>query len=314
MFSRMLQVGITILLILGLLLGGCAPRGLEPTPTPAPAPTPAPTPAPVPTPAPAPAPAPPLTPTQEVTVMGPGGGGCIMTINIAPTEPSTVYVGCDVGGVYKSTNNGQSWVSMSSGIGANLYVHRLVIDPNDPNILYVGIQAKGQNIGDYGRIYKTTDGGENWKKVNANIELPDVYALVMDPSDSSILYARTRHHYTQPSGPTHLGGVYRSVDGGENWQAVLTDDPPSSTFNIGALAISPVNPDLIFAGSFDNPYHDICTGEGIFRSTDGGQTWEAMNEGLPLLEFIVLTAHPTNPDIVYAGSAGNSVLRISMSQ
>jgi len=152
-------------------------------------------------------------------------------------------------------------------------VYRLVIDPNNPDILYVGIRATpGQSVSDYVGVYKTTDGGESWTKANQNIELPDVWALVIDPSDSNTLYTGTNQHYTQPSGPLHLGGVYKSVDGGKNWQAVLADDYPLSALRIGSLAISPVNPDLIFAGSFDHSFHDVCPGAGIFISRDAGKT------------------------------------------
>ena len=256
---------------------------------------------------------------ESWTVIGnPSSGlpdGQVYSIVIDPTSPvdsRTLYVTSRDHGVYKSVDGGQNWVSVSRGIGANLYVHRLVMDPNNPEILYVGIQSKGQNLGDYGGIYKTTDGGESWTKANQNIELPDVLALVIDPSDSNTLFAGTGQHYTQPSGPLHLGGVYKSVNGGKNWQAVLTDDPPDRVFNISTLAISPVNPGLIFAGSVDHPYHDICTGEGIFRSTDGGQTWHSMNEGLTLLNINILTPHPSNPDVVYAGTHGNSLFRIVM--
>ncbi len=255
---------------------------------------------------------------ESWTVIGSPSNGLpdaqVHSIAIDPTTPvdsRTLYVTSQDHGVYKSVDGGQSWVSISSGIGANLYVRRLVMDPNDPDLLYVGIRAKGQTIGGYGGIYKTTDGGESWTKANKNIELPDVYALVVDPSDSSILHAGTHNHYTQPSGPIHLGGVYRSIDGGENWQAVLASEYP---FNIGALAISPVNPDVIFAGAPDYQYHDEVTGAGIFRSTDGGQTWHAMNEGLPMLIIYALTAHPTDPDIVYAGTSANGLFRIVVPQ
>ena len=230
-----------------------------------------------------------------------------------PVDSRTLYVASWDHGVYKSVDGGRSWVSKSSGIGTNLYVYSLVLDPNNPDILYAGIRATpGQSVGDYGGIYKTTDGGESWIKANKNIELPDVWALVMDPSDSNTLFVGTFQHYTQPSGPLHLGGVYKSIDGGKNWQALLTDDLPLSIFNIDALAISPVNPDLIFAGSVDYAYHDICTGAGIYRSTDKGQTWQAMNDGLTLLNINVLTPHPTNLDVVYAGTHGNSIFRIVM--
>jgi photosystem II stability/assembly factor-like uncharacterized protein len=237
----------------------------------------------------------------------------VNSVVIDPTTPvdsRTLYAACWDYGVYKSVDGGQSWVPVNNGIGANRYLYRLVIDPNNPAVLYAGILATGQSPGDYGGIYKTVNGGESWTKANQNIELPNVWDLVMDPSDSSTLFAGTAQHYTQPSGPFRLGGVYKSVDGGENWQAVLADDPPLSIFNINALAISQVNPDLVFAGSVDYGYHDVFPGSGIFVSRDSGETWETMNEGLPSLNIKTLAAHPTNPDILYAGTQGNSVFRI----
>jgi photosystem II stability/assembly factor-like uncharacterized protein len=237
----------------------------------------------------------------------------VHSIVVDPTstvDSRTLYAACQYYGVYKSVDGGQSWVSINNGIGANRYVYSLVMDPNNPDILYLGIRATGQSLSDYGGVYKTTSGGESWTKANQNIELPDVYVLVIDPSDSNTLYAGTSQHYTQPLGPLSLGGVYKSVDGGENWQAMLTDNPPLGIFNIEALAISPVNPDLIFAGASDYAYHDVCTGDGIFISRDGGETWETMNEGLPMLIINALAAHPTNPDMLYAGTKANGLLRI----
>ena len=254
---------------------------------------------------------------ESWTVIGSPSNGLpdaiVNSIVIDPTTPvdsRTLYAGSLGYGVYKSIDGGQTWVSINNGMDVNRFVYRLVIDPNNPDTLYVGKRAISQSAGGYGGIYKTTDGGESWTKVNQNIELPDVYDLVIDPSDSSTLFAGTNQHYTQPSGPMHPGGVYKSVDGGENWQAVLTSDFTYNTLKIYALAISLVNPDLIFAGSVDYGYHDVCPGSGIFISRDGGETWEAMNEGLPLLCIKTLAGHPTNPDILYAGTHGHSLYRI----
>jgi photosystem II stability/assembly factor-like uncharacterized protein len=258
---------------------------------------------------------------ESFTVIGSPDTGLpdamVHSIVIDPTTPvnsRTLYAASFDHGVYKSVDGGQSWVSINNGIGANRYVYRLVMDPNNPDILYVGIRATpGQSVHNYGGIYRTKNGGESWIKANENIELPNVYALVIDPSDSNTLFAGTGRHYTQSSNTSHLGGVYKSVDKGENWEAVLTDDPPLSVFNIGSLAISPVNPDIVFAGVYDAPYHDMCGG-GIFISTDGGNRWKTVNEDLAHLNILAIAPHPTNPDIVYAGTGGNSILRINLAQ
>ena len=90
-------------------------------------------------------------------------------------------------------------------------------------------------------------------------------------------------------------------------------DPPNRTFSISSLAISPMNPDLIFAGSVDAPYHDICPGEGVFFSNDGGDTWHQINEELPISIIYALTPHPTESNVFYAGSSGTSIYRIILS-
>lgn len=230
----------------------------------------------------------------------------------SPVDNRTIYVTSENYGVYKSVNGGLTWDPENNGLGTNLYTYKMVMDPFDPATLYVGIRAPIEDSTVLGGVYKTTDGALTWTKVNVDLELPDVEDLAIDPANPDILFVATGQHYVQPSGPLDPGGVFRSTDGGAHWDLVLTRDPLMHIFNVEVVAISPVNPDLVFAGVADYAYHDECPGDGLFMSENGGDTWQDINEGLPMLIINALTAHPTNPDIIYAGTKADGMVRITL--
>lgn len=182
---------------------------------------------------------------------------------VTPTITQTVYAGTRDAGVFKTTDGGQSWKPARSGL--TFYpIRSLEVDPQHPDILYAGT--------DYDGVWKSTDGGATWLQASSGLESLIVFNIVVDPQNSDILYAGL-------AGGIGLcvGNIYKSYNGGATW--VLRDDgiprysgESTHTNGIISLAMDPDNPLLLYAGT--NYY-------GAFRSANGGETWTALNDGLP---------------------------------
>src|SRR5262249_38702206 len=152
-------------------------------------------------------------------------------------------------------------------------VSALVIDPGNTNIIYAG--------SDSGGVFKSTNAGSNWTPINNGLINPRAITLVINPKNASILYAGTFTFSDEI-----IGGVYKSTDGGNNWRRLTL------SFDIEVLAIDPVNPETIYAGTFMN---------GVYKSTDGGANWNAASAGLGN-NIRALKIDPKNPNILYAGA------------
>ncbi|NIL94954.1 MAG: glycosyl hydrolase [Woeseiaceae bacterium] len=186
-------------------------------------------------------------------------------------------------GVYRSRDAGESWENM--GLEDSQHIGMIRIDPRDSNTIFVAAQGPLWSGGGDRGLYKSTDGGENWRKVLGdglgNTELDDQYTGVsevhMDPRDPDVMYAvswqRLRNVAVVIDGGPGTG-IHKSVDGGETWRQ-LSEGLPEDMMGKTGLAVSPQNPDVIYATiELDNR-----TG-GFWRSEDGGETWEKMNEYL----------------------------------
>jgi photosystem II stability/assembly factor-like uncharacterized protein len=132
---------------------------------------------------------------QWMPIISPGGGW-IYDLVLDPSNPNTLYAGKNGEGVFKSTNGGDSWHPINSGL-TNLEVRALVIDPTQPQTLYAGTG---------GGVFKSTDGGSSWSAVNTGLTNLKVWALAIDPLRPNWIYAGT-----------HNGGVFKSTNGGGNW-------------------------------------------------------------------------------------------------
>jgi photosystem II stability/assembly factor-like uncharacterized protein len=266
----------------------------------------------------------------------------VNAIVIDPATPTTLYAaggdptGAHGGGVFKSVDAGATW--QRSGLGS-VYVQSLAIDPVSPATLYAGTgPLSGQGSPGSG-VFKSTDGGATWQDMNTGLTNPDVHALAIDPATPATLYAGTADYQEGPGGvfqstnggvtwqavnaglttrnvfglaidaltPTTLyvgtdrTSVFKSTNAGATWQESRTGFPfdissPASSPAVAALAIDPLTPTTLYAG----------TGHGIFRSVDGGTTWEEANAGLP--EFSppasALAIDPLTSTTLYAGVGG----------
>ncbi|MEL6535644.1 MAG: hypothetical protein AAFQ98_09550 [Bacteroidota bacterium] len=207
----------------------------------------------------------------------------IGAIAIQQSNPDVIWVGTGEGnprnslnggfGIYKSLDGGHSWKAM--GLEETRHIHRIVIDPTDPNTVYVG--AIGSPWGEHPErgVYKTTDGGETWEKVLFVNNKTGVADLVMDPTNPNKLIAAMWEHLREPWTFTSGGpgsGLYVTHDGGKTWEKRTDEDglPKGDLGRIG-LAIAPSMPNRIYALV-------EAKKNALYRSDDGGISWRKIND------------------------------------
>ena len=206
------------------------------------------------------------------------GSYSIGCVTIDPNNPNVVWVGTGENnnqrsvaygdGIYKSIDGGQSWSHM--GLKNSEHIGKIIVDPNNSDVVYVAaigpLWSKG---GDRG-LYKTTDGGKTWNAVLTVDEHTGVNDVIMDPRDPDVLYAsayqRRRHVFTYLGGGPG-SGMYKSTDGGANWEKINKGLPGVDKGRIG-LAIAPTNPEIIYA------IVEAAQGKGgFFKTTNRGASW-----------------------------------------
>jgi len=203
----------------------------------------------------------------------------IGSIDIHQKNPSIIWVGTGEGnprnsqtsgaGVFKSIDGGKSWTYM--GLEQTRVVHRIIIHPDNPDVVYVGAQGSAWGDSQQRGLYKTTDGGATWDKILYNNERTGIGDLVMDPKNPNKLFAAMWEYRRWPwffESGGEGSGLYMTLDGGENWTELTHDDglPEGELGRIG-LAIAPSNTDRVYAWVESKQ-------NAIYRSDDGGYTWE----------------------------------------
>lgn len=209
----------------------------------------------------------------------------IGSVAIDPSAPDIVWVGTgeNVGGrhvgfgdgIYKSTDGGRTWKNM--GLEDSKHLSTIIVHPENSDVVWVAAQGPLWTSGDQRGLYKTTDGGETWRKVLGNDQWTGATDIVIDPRDPDRLYAATwdRHRTVAAymgGGPG--SGVWKSEDGGETWKRLETGLPSGSLGKIG-LAISPQKPDIVYA-----VIETIRTEGGVWMSEDRGESWRKMSDAV----------------------------------
>ena len=236
--------------------------------------------------------------------IGPHRGGRTVGAVGIPSQPNVFFIGVNNGGVWKTNDFGRTWKPIFDEQPTGS-VGDLVVSPSNPEVLYVGsgegLQRPDLSVGD--GIYKSTDGGKTW----ANTGLKDglqVGGLAIDPKNENRVFAAVLGH---PYGPNTQRGIYRTLDGGKTWEKILYKDE-----NTGAVqvAIDPNNPNVIYADMWAGRLAPWENGEwngtesGLFKSTDGGNTWKKLTNGLPTtaqgLGRIGFCIAPSNSKRIYA--------------
>jgi photosystem II stability/assembly factor-like uncharacterized protein len=246
--------------------------------------------------------------------IGPLRGGRTRAVAGVPGEPNLFYVGVVDGGVWKSTDFGRTWQPIfdeesTGSIGA------LAVAGSDPNIIYAGsgegLQRPDLSVGD--GIYKSTDAGKTWTHLGLR-NGQQIPQIAIDPRNPNRLFVAVLGH---PYGPNEERGVFRSTDGGQTFQKVLYKDE-----NTGAndVEIDPANPEVVYAAMWEarqGPWENGAwsgTNGGIFKSIDGGTTWQQLTKGLPQEGVIQasLAIAPARPSRIYASiatSRGSAIYR-----
>jgi photosystem II stability/assembly factor-like uncharacterized protein len=234
----------------------------------------------------------------------------------SPINSRTLYATSYENGIYKTTDGGESWFPVNDGLGVdnNLQIRKIFIDPNNSDVLYAGIEAKliedGNNlITIQGGLFKTVDAGTNWTRIDNSLPQLSVWDIKVVPGNSQIIYTAVSSEYDHSLQEYFYGGVYKSSDGGDTWAMINTGFGDMDNLNVSSLAISPTNDSIIYAATTDSPYHDECSGRGIYKSTNAGNSWQAVNNGLGVLYYSCITVDPSDPGTLYAGSAGNGILK-----
>jgi photosystem II stability/assembly factor-like uncharacterized protein len=238
--------------------------------------------------------------------------GRVSDIEFNPKNPNTVYAGAATGGVFKSTDMGQSWFAIFDD-QANLNVGDIGIDPNHPDTLYVGTGEAngGHNNFPGGGIYKSTDGGNSWQLLGLE-NTASVGRIIVDPSNSQRIFLAAVGSYFAPNAER---GIYKSENGGQTWSQSLYVSDSTGAIDI---VIDPTNPSRLIAAMWErvrrpNANHLYGPTSGIYRSFNSGISWEYLGpaNGLPnptITEVgrIGLAISQSNPDLLYALYADGS--------
>ena len=231
------------------------------------------------------------------------GGRTVGACGIAG-QPYVFYIGVNNGGVWKTNDAGRTWVPLFDGQPTGS-IGDVAVAPSDPNVVYVAsgesLQRPDLSVGD--GMYKSTDGGRTW----AHIGLEDgqqIGPIEIDPTNPDRVFVAVVGH---PYGPNEQRGVFRTLDGGKSWKKVLYKDPDTGAAD---LAMDPRDPNTVYAvlwearqgpwenGSWSGP------GCGLYKSTDGGDTWKRLDHGLPTNEQglgkIGIAVAPSDGNRLYA--------------
>jgi photosystem II stability/assembly factor-like uncharacterized protein len=236
-------------------------------------------------------------------MVGPFRGGRTRAAAGVPSQPNVFYIGQVNGGVWKSDDYGRTWNPIfdhepTQSIGA------IAVAPSDPNIVYVssgeGLHRPDLSVGD--GIYKSTDAGKTWTHLPGLRDGQQIPALAIDPRDPNKVFAAVLGH---PYGPSPERGLYRSADGGQTWQRIISKDENTGSSDV---EIDPSNPDVVYASMWEvreGPWEDNNefngAGGGLFKSSDGGSTWHQLSNGLPKdLSQIYVAIAPSNARRIYA--------------
>ena len=232
-------------------------------------------------------------------------GGRILDVDCPGGNKDIIYVATASGGVLKTYNGGDTWQNIFD-TESTLSIGDIAIDPVDTATIYIGTGEPGNGVGsvtyDGNGIYKSTNSGATWTNIGLS-EGGNTGRIAINPDNTQIIFAAMLGDLFQN---TPDRGIYRTENGGTTWEKVLYVNDSTGGIDV---AINPENPNIIYASTWErvrryNRRDYAGVGSRIYRSEDGGDTWEMLSTGLPFgsteLSRIMLSIAPSDPDIVYA--------------
>ena len=214
-------------------------------------------------------------------LIGPAiSGGRIADLEVVPGTQSHIYVGAASGGVWKSVNHGTTWTAIFDD-AANLSIGDIALAPSDPLEVWVGTgEPNNRNSTPWGEgVYHSSDGGKTWRLTGLE-ETRHIGRIAVHPTNPDIVWVAALGHLF---GPNSERGVYRTTDRGESWEKVLHLDDDTGFVD---LALNPADPSMLYAAAYQRRrrawgFAGGGPGSGIYKSTDGGDSWHEVAEGLP---------------------------------
>jgi len=238
----------------------------------------------------------------EWRFVGPYRGGRVTTVTGVEGKPNLYYMGATGGGVWKTENAGATWDNLSDGFFAVGTIGAVAVAPSDHNVLYVGTgesPIRGVTTSHGNGVYKSTDAGETWSHIGLD-NAGQISQIEVHPTNEDIAYVAVQGKIWAPSEDR---GVYRTTDGGETWQHVLVVNEDTGAAD---LSMDPTNPRILYAAMWHHgrkPWFIKSGGDGggVYKSSDGGDTWDKLGGGLPdLVGKISVDVAASNPQRVYA--------------
>ena len=226
-------------------------------------------------------------------------GGRIADVEGVPGDPNVVYVASASGGLWKTTNAGVTWKPIFDRQGT-ISIGDIALTPGNPDVVWVGTgESNVRNSVSFGDgVYKSTDGGRTWQHMGLK-DSEHISAIVINPQNPDVVYVGALGHAFAPN---EERGVFMTTDGGKTWTKTLYID---NQHGVSDLEIDPSNPNILYAGmwSFERKpwtFHSGSEKGGVYKSIDGGRTWNKLTNGLPkLMGRIGVRVAPSNPNVVY---------------
>jgi photosystem II stability/assembly factor-like uncharacterized protein len=235
--------------------------------------------------------------------IGPSRGGRSVAVAGVPSQPLTYFAGYTGGGLWRTDDAGINWRNISDGQFRTGSIGAIAIAPSDANVIYVGSgehPPRGQSSTYGDGVYRSTDQGRTW--VNVGLAATrQISAVRVHPADPNVVYVAAQGDRWKG---TSDRGIYRSRDGGTTWTQVLKGE--NATSGASDLSMDPTNPRILYAAFWDHQRQPWFVrsggpGSGIWKSTDGGDTWTRLSQGLPrLMGKIGVAVSPANPDRIFA--------------
>jgi photosystem II stability/assembly factor-like uncharacterized protein len=236
----------------------------------------------------------------------------IGAIAVAPSNPQIIYVGTGNpafrntfltgDGMYKSTDGGKTWSHI--GLDKTGIISWIIVDPNDPNVVYAAAMGQGWVSNPDRGVFKSTDGGQTWKKILYVDDKTGAATMAMDSSNPQVLYVSMwqayRTHWMLSSGGPG-SGIYKTTDGGAHWSNLTHKPglPPEISGNVN-VAVAPSDPNVVYTMMQVKYRGEIG---GLFRSNDGGQSWQLMNNSPDITQramyYMRVYVDPKDPNTVY---------------